>query len=108
MNLLSNAHDAVETLSDRWIDVSVTESEQCVRITVTDSGAGIPHAIRERMLQPFFTTKEVGKGTGLGLSICKGIIDDHHGRLEYDTDSRHTRFVVELPKRQSEAKKWSA
>jgi PAS domain S-box-containing protein len=108
MNLLSNAHDAVETLSDRWIDVSVTESEQCVCITVTDSGTGIPQAIREQMLQPFFTTKEVGKGTGLGLSICKGIIDDHHGRLEYDTDSRHTRFVVELPKRQAEAKKWSA
>jgi PAS domain S-box-containing protein len=108
MNLLSNAHDAVETLDERWIDVSVTESEQSIRIAVTDSGPGIPLAIRDRMLQPFFTTKEVGKGTGLGLSICKGIVDDHLGRLEYDTGSPHTRFVVELPKRQAEAKKRSA
>jgi signal transduction histidine kinase len=48
-------------------------------------------------MTPFFTTKEVGKGTGLGLSISRAIIEEHHGKLYYDTTSPNTRFVIELP-----------
>ena len=49
------------------------------------------------MMNPFFTTKEVGKGTGLGLSISSGIISAHGGKLWYDKKSPNTRFVIELP-----------
>ena len=51
-------------------------------------------------MQPFFTTKEAGKGVGLGLSIALGIAQSHHGRLYLDTASPHTRFRLELPKKQ--------
>lgn len=49
------------------------------------------------MMQPFFTTKEIGKGTGLGLSIAMGIIKDHGGDLRLDRDCPNTRFVITLP-----------
>ncbi|HXH31529.1 MAG TPA: ATP-binding protein [Bacteriovoracaceae bacterium] len=51
----------------------------------------------EKMLEPFFSTKDIGQGTGLGLSISKGIIEGHGGSLVYDQDSPHTRFVIKLP-----------
>lgn len=72
-----------------------------LQISVTDSGKGIPSNIAEKLMQPFFTTKEVGKGTGLGLSISKGIIEDHQGSLWYDSSCANTRFVIDLPLNQS-------
>jgi PAS domain S-box-containing protein len=97
MNLLNNAHDAVQGIAEKWVALDVVALASGVQIRVTDSGQGIPEAIREKMMLPFFTTKEVGRGTGLGLSISKGICEDHQGRLFYDAGSPHTRFVIELP-----------
>lgn len=71
-----------------------------VRITVMDSGNGIPESIANKLMQPFFTTKEVGKGTGLGLSISKGIIESHGGKFELDRNASHTSFVIEIPTKQ--------
>lgn len=51
-----------------------------VRVTVADSGIGIPAAVRRHIFEPFFTTKK-NVGTGLGLWVCKNIIDKHHGRI---------------------------
>ncbi|MNT27518.1 Sporulation kinase A [compost metagenome] len=67
-----------------------------------DSGKGIPDEIIERIMMPFFTTKEVGKGTGLGLSISLGIMRSHHGELFVDTKRPNTVFVMRLPKLQPE------
>ncbi len=67
-------------------------------ISVIDSGQGITKEIAEKMMNPFFTTKEVGKGTGLGLSISKSIIDKHQGKIYLDTGSSNTKIVIELPK----------
>ena len=69
-----------------------------VEISVTDSGRGIPEKIRDKVGQPFFTTKVAGPGTGLGLSISRGIVEAHGGSLHLDPDREHTRFVVILPK----------
>lgn len=99
LNLLNNAYDAIEKLDEKWIDLSVRESLGRIEIAVMDSGLGIPEAIQDKMMQPFFTTKEIGKGTGLGLSISKGIIESHDGKLFYDRSSVNTRFIVSLPKR---------
>ena len=55
----------------------------------------------KKMMQPFFTTKEIGKGTGLGLSIAKGLIEDHKGTLIYDEACANTRFIIQLPLEQS-------
>lgn len=99
VNLLNNAFDAVAGQSQPWVEISVTAAEDAVVIAVVDSGAGLDPAIADKIMQPFFTTKDVGKGTGLGLSISKGIIEDHGGKFYYDPQSRHTRFVIELPRR---------
>ncbi len=97
MNLINNSMDAISDLPEKWIDVKCYHENDRVLISVTDSGPGIPQSIIEKIMIPFFTTKEVGKGTGLGLSISKGIVESHDGTLEYDQSSPHTRFVLSLP-----------
>ncbi len=99
LNLLLNSIDAVENLSEKWVKLqfhlSVVKPE--IHIEIIDSGRGIAPEISKRLMEPFFTTKDVGKGTGLGLSISKGIIDEHHGKLELEEDSPNTKFVIILP-----------
>jgi len=108
LNLLNNAKDATETLPEKWVRLSTQDLGNTVEIAVTDSGKGIPQEIRAKILQPFFTTKEVGKGTGLGLSVSKGIVESHRGKLILDYQSPNTRFLVRLPKTQEPAKKKEA
>ncbi len=102
LNLLNNAHDAVIPLKDRWIRIEILDEGTELSVAVTDSGAGIPQELRERIMQPFFTTKQENQGTGLGLSISSGIAASHGGRLWLDSAAPNTRFVVTLPKVQRE------
>ncbi|PIR22644.1 MAG: hypothetical protein COV44_06950 [Deltaproteobacteria bacterium CG11_big_fil_rev_8_21_14_0_20_45_16] len=98
LNLLSNAFDAVQNLENKWIEISARKvGKDRVQLAVSDSGRGIAKEILVNILDPFFTTKEVGKGTGLGLPISQGIIEAHQGRLWYDEKSSYTRFIFELP-----------
>lgn len=99
LNLLSNSFDAIEGTLDPWIEVQIKELSDEFEISFTDSGKGISQFIQEKIMQPFFTTKEVGKGTGLGLSISQGIIQSHNGDLYYDKGSTNTRFVIRMPKK---------
>ncbi|MGE0763133.1 MAG: sensor histidine kinase [Bdellovibrionales bacterium] len=101
LNLCNNAFDAVQNLSERWISISVKENQGSVEISVIDSGDGIPEKIRDKIMQPFFTTKRVDKGTGLGLSLSKRIAEGHGGKLILDHRSAHTHFVLCLPKLQN-------
>ncbi|HVZ85595.1 MAG TPA: ATP-binding protein, partial [Polyangia bacterium] len=82
LNLLSNGYDAVENQSERWVRITVAADEQEVHIAVLDSGPGVPQEIAARIMEPFYTTKEIGRGTGLGLSLSEGIAAAHGGRLE--------------------------
>jgi len=101
MNLLSNAHDAVDRTPNPWVRISVEDQDDDVQIAVTDSGRGIPPEIASRIMEPFFTTKEIGKGTGLGLSVSKGIAEAHGGRLVHDAGAVETRFVLTLRRAQA-------
>jgi two-component system NtrC family sensor kinase len=69
-----------------------------VRVEVEDTGPGIPDAVQSKIFEPFFTTKAPGRGTGLGLSICYGIVEEHRGRIEVESQlGRGTLFRVILP-----------
>lgn len=97
INLLNNAFDAVVDLKPNWIELRIHADPQHLWISVLDSGPGIPHHLKDKIMQPFFTTKEIGKGTGLGLSISQGIVEAHKGEFYLDNKSEHTKFVVKLP-----------
>jgi C4-dicarboxylate-specific signal transduction histidine kinase len=99
INLISNSKDAIKNQnSDRWIKISAKDVGNFVEFTLTDSGRGILPEVREKMLQPFFTTKGVGEGTGLGLSITKNIIDSHCGVLQIAENTPNTTFIFSIPK----------
>jgi C4-dicarboxylate-specific signal transduction histidine kinase len=100
LNLLNNALAAVETEKEKWVSIEWADDEDSIYLYVTDSGAGIPIKIRSRIFDPFFTTKEPGKGTGLGLSLAASIATHHRGTLRLDNLHTHTRFVIQLLKRQ--------
>ena len=97
LNLINNAYDAVFTHENPWVEIHVEKNQESIRISITDSGDGIRSEIAEKIMQPFFTTKEVGVGTGLGLSISKGIVEMHKGKLYLDKNCPNTKFVIELP-----------
>ncbi len=97
MNLINNAIDAMEDQQNKWIRITCLKEDDQAVLKITDSGLGIPEYVANKVMQPFFTTKEVGKGTGLGLSISKGIVEDHRGKLYYNSACENTQFVVEIP-----------
>ncbi len=98
VNLVNNAIDAVKTLPSKWVEIELSATNQESIVKVRDSGEGIPLMIQEKLFDPFFTTKGREEGTGIGLSIVKTIIDQHNARIELDTRSRNTCFVVRFPK----------
>ncbi|MBX3465814.1 MAG: HAMP domain-containing histidine kinase [Planctomycetes bacterium] len=98
LNLLLNARDAVDGQPDARVTVSLAhdaargEVELCVR----DSGPGVPEAARERVFEPFYSTKAPGHGTGLGLAVTRDLVRAHGGRLELDGRPGDTTFRVRL------------
>ncbi|HEX5634006.1 MAG TPA: ATP-binding protein, partial [Gemmatimonadales bacterium] len=99
MALLLNAIDAMEPggrLTVRTLPPRRPGGE--VAIEVEDTGRGIPGGLQSHIFEPFFTTKTPGRGTGLGLSICYGIVEEHRGRIEVDSQpGRGSLFRVLLP-----------
>jgi len=106
MNLLANAVDAIFAKpgpgADEVIRVATRLEERqgriCAVVEIVDSGTGMPDEVKTRLFQPFFTTKEVGKGIGLGLAISHGIVRDHGGSIEVESEAGHgSLFRVVLP-----------
>lgn len=83
LNLAVNARDAMEGKGDLTIAVSAREGEGLV--TVTDTGSGMSAETRQRLFEPFYTTKEVGRGSGLGLSQVYGFLKQSGGRVEIES-----------------------
>jgi signal transduction histidine kinase len=96
LNFLNNSYDAVAALPEKWVKIEANKIDEMLRIDIIDSGKGIPLDLQKKIMQPFFTTKEIGKGTGLGLSISKGIIESHNGRIEIDSSFPNTKFMIFL------------
>jgi signal transduction histidine kinase len=113
LNLFNNAFFAVQekkktagkdyeptvSVNTRLINpTSEIQHPKLIAISVRDNGSGIPDAIREKIFQPFFTTKPAGQGTGLGLSLSYDIVKAHGGSIRVDTAAgKFTEFVVTIP-----------
>jgi signal transduction histidine kinase len=78
--------------------VSTKSQVKSIEISVKDNGDGIPDNIKEKIFQPFFTTKPTGSGTGLGLSLSYDIINAHGGELKVETkEGEGSKFILKLP-----------
>jgi signal transduction histidine kinase len=114
INLVLNARDAmtghgrvtIETANAIW-DASYAQRHEGVDIplgryvmlAVSDTGCGMDRDVLARIFEPFFTTKPVGQGTGLGLAIAYGIIQDHHGSIEVQSqEGVGSEFNVKIPR----------
>jgi signal transduction histidine kinase len=80
LNLITNAAEAMkDILKEKKIEISTSRQDDNIRITVSDSGPGIPPSLRQKVFDPFYTTKS--GSSGIGLSLSHRIIQDHKGRL---------------------------
>ena len=107
LNLISNGFYAAtkrqETAGDGFeptLCASTRSLRNRVEVRIRDNGAGIPQELKEKIFNPFFTTKPTGEGTGLGLSITHDIIvKQHGGRIDFETESgSFTEFIITLPR----------
>ncbi|MBF0472555.1 MAG: HAMP domain-containing histidine kinase [Nitrospirae bacterium] len=98
INLILNAKDALSEKGHIIISASLSNESNTVIFKVTDNGTGIPKHILDHIFDPFFTTKNLSSGTGLGLSVCQGIIANHNGSMNVDSElDVGTTFTVTLP-----------
>lgn len=105
LNLLINSKDAIEEQEERIgrtiekkIKVSSYQNVNQIIVNVTDNGTGIKQEDIEKIMLPFFTTKEAGKGTGLGLSITFGIIKEMNGEISFQSEpNKGTTVIIRLP-----------
>jgi two-component system, NtrC family, sensor kinase len=96
MNLIANAVEAIA--GEGTIVLTTSQTSDSFLISVRDTGAGIGEAIRSKIFDPFFTTKPVGQGTGLGLAISYGIVQEHGGSIEVQSEEGvGTEFIVKIP-----------
>jgi PAS domain S-box-containing protein len=94
-NLIHNALQAMQNQGTLTIDI--TPLSQQIKISIADTGQGIPEEIQSKIFEPFFTTKPPGQGSGLGLHIVKKIIDKHSGQMAVESQPGQTKFTIVLP-----------
>lgn len=98
LNLINNAEEAMVECNGGMLTVTTKVTGDFVRLSVEDTGKGIPPELLPHIFDPFFTTKPVGKGTGLGLAIVYGIVTGHGGKIwAGNRPEGGARFVVEFP-----------
>ena len=105
LNLITNAFYVVKQKKEQQkegyeptVSVCTKRNNDTITISVKDNGNGIPQAIKEKIFQPFFTTKPSGEGTGLGLSLSYDIVKSHGGELKVEThEGKGTEFTIILP-----------
>jgi len=96
LNIVLNAADAMPEGGELRIASRLGESRDTIELSITDTGPGIPAEIRDRLFEPFFSTKKTG--TGLGLSIAYGLVEQHRGTIRMDGGpGRGTTFLITLP-----------
>jgi signal transduction histidine kinase len=98
LNLLNNAFYAVKDKKDAKVEVSTKKIGNNVQIKVRDNGTGMPENVKQKIFEPFYTTKPTGEGTGLGLSLSFDIIKAHGGEIKVESEAgKFTEFTITLP-----------
>ncbi|MGY4385148.1 two-component system NtrC family sensor kinase [Pedobacter sp. UYP24] len=102
MNLITNAVHAIKSKDTKdqegVLTIKTWQDGDYVKVSIKDSGTGMPEEVKQRIFEPFYTTKDVGEGTGLGLSIVFRIIENHHGNIDVVTKiNQGTEFIITLP-----------
>ncbi|MBI4710026.1 MAG: GAF domain-containing protein [Nitrospirae bacterium] len=107
LNIISNSRYALNlkykgTHENKILQINcepiTNNRQQYIRIVIYDYGTGIPRALQDKIMDPFFSTKSQGFGTGLGLSISHGIISDHHGKFSIESkEGEFTKVIIDLP-----------
>jgi signal transduction histidine kinase len=106
--LINMIHNACQSMPNKGtLRIALEKLSDAVRITIQDTGSGISPENLKRIFDPFFTTKSEGEGTGLGLSVSYGIIANHHGRIDVESQvGIGTAFHIILPFSQPSINKW--
>jgi signal transduction histidine kinase len=94
-NLIDNALDAIP--SGGKVEVIATRDIRGAAVSIIDNGPGIPASLRDRIYDPFFTTKKPGAGTGLGLNIARRLVQNHNGQIDLASRPGRTEFTVRIP-----------
>jgi signal transduction histidine kinase len=98
LNLMVNACDAMRESGGTLRVSTATSGEGGVRVRIADEGRGIPEAMRQRIFEPFYTTKERGSGSGLGLFVTRGIVLEQGGTIGIESPADGgTTFVLTFP-----------
>jgi len=110
MNILANAIEAIDesnqgrsyediTANPNQITITTSISDESVKISIADNGAGMPESVKAKIFDHLFTTKDVGKGTGLGLAIARQIVEEkHQGCIAVNSElDKGTIFTIQLP-----------
>lgn len=97
--IINMIHNAAQAMPNKGkLQVTLEQRDNTARVAIQDTGYGIPPENLKRIFDPFFTTKPEGEGTGLGLSVSYGIIANHHGRIEVQSEvGSGTTFTIVLP-----------
>jgi len=103
LNLINNAFYAVSERAKKnesnykpEVIISTKKLDDKIEIKVKDNGTGIPDSVKDKIFQPFFTTKPSGQGTGLGLSLSYDIIKAHGGEISLTSNHDGTIFIIKL------------
>jgi len=98
LNIFNNAFQAIQDVENPTVSVSTKLLDNRIEIRITDNGPGIPENIRDKIFQPFFTTKPTGQGTGLGLSLSYDIVKAHGGSIGVKShEGKGSVFTIQLP-----------
>jgi signal transduction histidine kinase len=100
-NIIFNSIQAMYSIEQKILRIQMESSPEnkktYVKISIEDNGIGVPPELVEKLFTPFFTTKSRGEGIGLGLFISKTIVEEHKGRILYETLESGSRFCIYLP-----------